>query len=95
MADHPPDRGRQAGHPASLNPAPDSPDTIAAIATAPGVGGIGVVRVSGVGLHAMALALTGSSKPLTARHARHVVFLDDQGRALDDGLMLYFPAPHS
>ena len=95
MADHPPDRGRQAGHPASLNPALDSPDTIAAIATAPGVGGIGVVRVSGVGLHAMALALTGSSKPLTARHARHVVFLDDQGRALDDGLMLYFPAPHS
>ena len=95
MADHPHDRKRQAGHTASLNPSADSSDTIAAIATALGVGGIGVVRVSGTGLQQMAAALTGNNKALTPRQARHVVFLDDQCRPLDDGLLLYFPAPHS
>ena len=95
MADHPHDRERQTVYTASLNPTPDVPDTIAAIATAPGVGGIGVVRVSGRGLQRMAVALTSNEKPLTPRQVRHVVFLDAQGRAVDDGLLLYFSAPHS
>lgn len=73
--------------------APSQPDTIAAIATAPGRGGIGVVRVSGSQLSAFAEQLTG--KPAKPRHAGFVRFLDAQGAAIDEGLLLYFPAPHS
>nr|WP_211168899.1 tRNA uridine-5-carboxymethylaminomethyl(34) synthesis GTPase MnmE [Aromatoleum toluvorans] len=69
------------------------PDTIAAVATAPGRGGIGVIRVSGVALASMAQALTGKTpEPRTAGFVR---FLDAEGRTLDEGLLLYFPAPHS
>lgn len=69
------------------------PDTIAAIATAPGRGGVGVVRVSGASLSDLALALCGRlPKPRTAHFTR---FLDDQGRAIDEGILLYFPAPAS
>lgn len=75
------------------SPAPSQPDTIAAIATAPGRGGIGVVRVSGRGLADFASRLTG--KPAKPRHAGFVHFLDANGQALDEGLLLYFPAPHS
>lgn len=67
--------------------------TIVAIATAPGRGGIGVVRLSGHGLLPFARALTGREpKP---RHAGLTRFLDAQGEAIDEGLLLYFPAPHS
>lgn len=69
------------------------PDTIAAIATAPGRGGIGVVRVSGAGLVAFALALCGRApRPRTAHFTR---FLDEQERAIDEGVLLYFAAPAS
>lgn len=69
------------------------PDTIAAIATAPGRGGIGVVRVSGAGLGAFALALCGRApRPRTAHFTR---FLDEQERAIDEGVLLYFAAPAS
>lgn len=69
------------------------PDTIAAIATAPGRGGIGVVRVSGTALGGFAHALTGRQpRPRIASFAR---FLDGAGEALDEGLLLYFPAPAS
>jgi tRNA modification GTPase len=68
-------------------------DTIVAIATAPGRGGIGVVRLSGPDLAAYIDGLTG--KTLHARHASHVRFLDADGSTLDDGIALYFPAPHS
>ena len=69
------------------------PDTIAAIATAPGRGGIGVVRVSGAGLGAFALALCGRMpRPRTAHFTR---FLDEQERAIDEGVLLYFAAPAS
>jgi tRNA modification GTPase len=69
------------------------PDTIAAIATAPGRGGIGVVRVSGAGLDAFALALCGRApRPRTAHFTR---FLDEQERAIDEGVLLYFAAPAS
>lgn len=66
---------------------------IAAIATAPGRGGIGVVRVSGQGLAAMASALCG--RQLTPRFATYTPFLAADGTILDQGIALYFPAPHS
>lgn len=69
------------------------PDTIAAVATAPGRGGIGVVRISGAALQPFALALTGKTpKP---RQATLAEFRDSEGRAIDSGLVLHFPAPHS
>lgn len=69
------------------------PDTIAAIATAPGRGGIGVVRVSGAGLGAFALALCGRMpRPRTAHFTR---FLDEHERPIDEGVLLYFAAPAS
>jgi len=70
---------------------PDDP--IAAIATAPGRGGIGVVRVSGRNLAPLAMALLG--KMPAPRRATRAAFLDALGAAMDDGLALYFPAPHS
>ena len=70
---------------------PDDP--IAAIATAPGRGGIGVVRVSGKNLAPLAQALLG--KAPAPRNAVRAGFLDAHGTAIDDGIALYFPAPHS
>ena len=75
------------------NPAPRSPDTIAAIATAPGRGGVGVVRVSGASLGAFAFELCGREpKPRTAHFMR---FLDAEERVIDEGILLYFSAPAS
>lgn len=73
-------------------------DSIVAIATAPGRGGIGVIRLSlGRGgeqaAHAAMLALCGQA--LIARHATYVPFIDENGEPLDRGIALYFPAPHS
>jgi tRNA modification GTPase len=68
-------------------------DTIAAIATAPGRGGVGVIRVSGNNLLPFAFALTGKTpKP---RYATLVEFKAEDGSTLDSGLLLYFPDPHS
>lgn len=75
------------------NPAARPPDTIAAIATAPGRGGIGVVRVSGASLSDIATALCGRLPP--PRRAMHTAFLDAAGAAIDEGILLYFPAPAS
>lgn len=69
------------------------PDNIAAIATAPGRGGIGVVRVSGQGLAAMAAILTG--RQVIPRTATYTPFLAADGSPLDQGIALFFPAPHS
>ncbi|GAB5098514.1 tRNA uridine-5-carboxymethylaminomethyl(34) synthesis GTPase MnmE [Caballeronia sp. HLA56] len=73
-------------------------DPIVAIATAPGRGGIGVVRLSfgragERAAHLAMFALCGQS--LNARHASYVPFLDGNGEAIDRGIALYFPAPHS
>jgi len=68
-------------------------DTIAAIATAHGRAGIGVVRVSGRSLGDFATALMGVVPP--ARRATRAVFRDAHGAVIDDGLALYFPAPRS
>jgi tRNA modification GTPase len=68
-------------------------DAIAAIATPPGRGGIGVVRVSGPGLGPMLKALTALD--VIPRHATRADFLGGAGDVIDQGLVLYFPAPHS
>ncbi len=68
-------------------------DTIVAVATAPGRGGVGVVRVSGPLAPAIALGMLGGlPRP---RLAVHRVFRDGAGEALDDGIALFFPGPHS
>lgn len=68
--------------------------TIAAIATPQGRGGIGVIRLSGAQAAMIAQALTGKPLPV-ARTAQFAVFLDEAGVAIDEGLVLSFPAPHS
>ena len=68
-------------------------DPIVAIATAPGRGAVGMVRVSGMGLRALAEQLTG--KVLQPRLATYGAFLDADGQPIDQGLALFFPAPHS
>ncbi len=70
-----------------------SADTIAAVATAPGRGGIGVVRVSGGSLLDMAQRLAGVAP--VPRQAHLAIFRDAAGEAIDQGILLYFPAPHS
>jgi len=70
-----------------------SADTIAAIATPPGAGGIGVVRVSGPLARAIAVALAGiNPKP---RIVHFAAFRDDAGGVLDRGLAVFFQAPRS
>lgn len=71
----------------------ENSDIIAAIATPPGRGGIGVVRVSGKNLNTLARKVTGSAPK--ARHARLSKFLDERGLVIDQGIALFFPAPHS
>lgn len=68
-------------------------DTIVAIATAPGRGGIGVVRVSGRAAGAIGHGILGPLPP--PRHAAARRFRDADGTAIDAGLALWFPAPHS
>ncbi|MDO9053483.1 MAG: tRNA uridine-5-carboxymethylaminomethyl(34) synthesis GTPase MnmE [Gallionella sp.] len=68
-------------------------DTIAAIATAQGRGGVGEVRISGKGIAAIALSVLG--KLPAPRHATLSDFLDGNDQVIDQGIALYFPAPHS
>lgn len=69
-------------------------DPIVAIATAPGRGGIGVVRVSSPApLDALITALVG--RELTPRHAHFLPFRGADGVLIDEGIALAFPAPHS
>ena len=70
-----------------------APDTIAAIATAPGRAGIGVVRLSGPRLDHVIDQMVG--RALVPRRAVLSTFKDAQGEAIDEGIALYFPAPHS
>lgn len=72
---------------------PRDQDPIVAVATAPGRGAVGIVRVSGRGLMLLAQALCG--QPLKPRHATYTPFLDAQGRPLDQGLALFFEGPQS
>lgn len=68
-------------------------DTIAAVATAPGLSGIGVVRVSGPRLGPVIAGLIGTRLP--PRQATLAAFRDARGEAIDQGIALFFPAPHS
>jgi len=68
-------------------------DSIAASATAPGRGGIGIIRVSGALALPIALAI-GEITP-KPRQAHYLPFRDSQRQVIDEGILLYFPAPHS
>jgi tRNA modification GTPase len=71
-------------------------DPIVAIATPPGRGGIGIVRVSGGDLGPVIDGLLGpKADRLAPRVALHAPFLDADGAPIDDGIALFFPAPHS
>ena len=68
-------------------------DTIVAIATAPGAGGVGIVRLSGPG--ALAIGERICARTLPVRTARYARFTDEAGDTLDDGIALHFRAPAS
>ncbi|MBE7941013.1 MULTISPECIES: tRNA uridine-5-carboxymethylaminomethyl(34) synthesis GTPase MnmE [Ramlibacter] len=68
-------------------------DPIAAIATAPGRGAVGIVRVSGADVGPVIDAVCG--RRLKPREATYLAFRDAQGGLIDQGLALHFPAPHS
>ena len=96
MVHHPHYRTRRVGLIFTQRAAPRvviDTDTIAAVATPPGRGGIGIVRVSGSRVAAIATSITGVLPP--ARFAQFTTFRDAQACVIDVGLALYFPAPHS
>lgn len=68
-------------------------DTIVAVATASGRGGIGILRLSGPDALRIAERIAGPAPPPRQAVLRH--FCDAQGQRIDQGLLLYFPAPHS
>lgn len=68
-------------------------ETIAAVATAQGRGGVGIVRVSGP--LAGKLAEEICQRELKPRYAHYGPFFADAQQVLDEGLALYFPGPHS
>ena len=68
-------------------------DTIAAIATAPGRGGVGIVRISGPLAFHIGKKITG--KTLTPRYAVYTDFIDSRHSVVDQGIALYFEAPNS
>ena len=68
-------------------------DTIVAVATAPGRGGVGIVRISGPLAADVAASLIG--KAPEPRHAHYAIFRDANGQTIDDGIALFFPAPRS
>ncbi|QAU24581.1 tRNA uridine-5-carboxymethylaminomethyl(34) synthesis GTPase MnmE [Dyella sp. M7H15-1] len=68
-------------------------DTIAAMASAPGAAGVGIVRVSGPRVPFIAEALL--SRAPTPRHAHFAAFRNADGQLIDRGLLLYFPSPAS
>ncbi len=70
-----------------------SNDIITALATAPGRGGIGVIRVSGPLLASLIEGIIGQA--LAARRAVLAQFRDAHGAAIDQGIAIFFPAPHS
>lgn len=76
-----------------MNQSPHNPETIAAIATAPGQAGVGIVRVSG--LHAEAIATTMLGYAPKPRYAHYGAFLDQHSQIIDEGIGLFFPNPNS
>jgi tRNA modification GTPase len=74
---------------------PEPEDTIVAIATPPGRGGIGILRLSGAEAVAIAEPLLALKHPLTPARAQFTHILDQQGEVLDEAVVTYFAAPHS
>ena len=71
-------------------------DPIVAIATGPGRGGIGIVRVSGASIAPVIEAILGArASELMPRCALYSKFMGGDGAEIDHGIALYFPAPHS
>ncbi|RLJ19103.1 tRNA uridine-5-carboxymethylaminomethyl(34) synthesis GTPase MnmE [bacterium endosymbiont of Escarpia laminata] len=68
-------------------------DTIAAVATPPGRGGVGIIRVSGPRCVDVAKAVAGNLP--NPRHAHFCSFSDADGSTIDEGICLYFPGPNS
>ena len=68
-------------------------DTICAVATPAGTGGVGIVRISGPGVTKISQSVLGKKPP--PRNAKLAGFLDGSGEVIDSGIALYFPAPHS
>lgn len=69
-------------------------DTIAAVATPPGRGGVAIIRVSGPHVLTIIPQLLKTTT-LTPRHAAYHSFYDANGEVLDEGIAIYFPNPHS
>jgi tRNA modification GTPase len=90
VAHQPHPRGRVEGESPALTA---GGETIAAVATPPGRGGIGVVRVSGKGTRTLAAAVAGRLPQ--PRHAAFTTFRAADGATIDHGIALFFPAPHS
>ena len=70
-----------------------APDTIVAIATAPGAGGVGMLRLSGPQARPIAEAI--GVRTMQPRHAHYARFRDAGDEVIDDGIALWFPAPNS
>lgn len=68
-------------------------DPIIAVATAPGRGAVGIVRISGRDLDAFVEAVCG--RTLAPRHATYLPLRDATGGVIDQGIAIHFPAPHS
>jgi tRNA modification GTPase len=90
VAHQPHARGRGEGESPALTP---GGETIAAVATPAGRGGVGVVRVSGKGARAVAAEVAGRVPP--PRHAAFATFRAADGATIDQGIAVFFPAPHS
>ena len=78
---------------AGTSPEPSTPEPIVALATAPGRGAVGIVRASGRDLAPLIHAVCG--RTLQPRQATLLPFIGGDGQALDRGLAIHFPAPHS
>src|SRR6202042_2078298 len=82
-----------------LMPADEQPDTIVAISTPPGRGGIGIVRLSGPEARSIAEPLLKLRHPLAPGHARFAEVIDNTGEkpgtVLDEAVVTWFPKPHS
>jgi len=87
------DAARTRGHAALTAETCAAVDTIAAVATAPGAGGIGVLRLSGPRSHEIGRAVTGAK--LKERIFHFASFCDEGGDPIDRGLAVCFVAPRS
>ena len=74
---------------------PEHDDTIVAISTPPGRGGIGIIRLSGVAARTIAIPLLKLRHPLASAQARFAEILDNTGETLDEAVVTFFERPHS